>query len=152
MEIARLQQVSNVDQLFMIRLDDKKCLLHSVVGGRLAIRGDRDHPSARLSYAPGALESFTTDGVEYNVHSRDAFLKAHGSVVHDPFGAQLGYEFKIPRGGGGRHVGATKSRQLYREDAHGAGSAMHQYMLFGLKPREIEQPLPSSQRSNRNRG
>jgi hypothetical protein len=69
MEIARLQQVSNADQLFMIRLNGKKCLLHSVIRGRLAICGDRDHSSARFEDAPGTLQRFTADSVEYDVHS-----------------------------------------------------------------------------------
>jgi hypothetical protein len=84
----------------MIRFNDKKCLLYSVVGGRLAIRGDCDHPSARSEDALGTLQSFTTDDVEYDVHSRDVFLKVHCAVVNDLFGSQSCYEFKVSRGRG----------------------------------------------------
>jgi hypothetical protein len=109
MESARLQQVSNADQLFMIRLNDKKCLIHSVVGGRLAIRGDRDHPSARFEDAPGTLQRVPADSVEYDVHSRDVFLKVHGSVVNHLFGSQPRYEVKVSRGRGSCYTRATKS-------------------------------------------
>jgi hypothetical protein len=50
-EIAHIEHVANPTQLFTIRLDDEKRLLHSVVGSCLAVRGDRDHPSARFEYA-----------------------------------------------------------------------------------------------------
>jgi hypothetical protein len=93
----------------MIRLNDKKCLLHSVVGGRLALRGDRDHPSARFEDAPGTLESFTADRVEYDVHSRDVFLKVHCSVVNHLFGSQPCDEVKVLRGLGSCYTRATKS-------------------------------------------
>jgi hypothetical protein len=76
MKIARLQQVSNADQQFAIRLDDKECLPDSVVGGRFACRGDGDQPSARAEDAPGTLQSLTADSVEYDVHARDVFLEA----------------------------------------------------------------------------
>jgi hypothetical protein len=42
---------------------------------------------------------------------------------------------------------ALKPGQLYREEAHGTCSAMHEHTLSRLKPRAIEQPLPRSQRS-----
>ena len=94
MESARLQQISYADQLFMIQLNDKKCLLHSVVGGRLAICGDRDRPSARFEDAPGTLQSFTTDRVEDDVHSRDVILKALRLIIDDLVGAQRRYELQ----------------------------------------------------------
>ena len=44
---------------------------------------------------------------------------------------------------------AMNSRELYREETHGAGAAMHQHALAGLQPRPIEQSLPRGQRANR---
>src|SRR5262249_38791299 len=61
METTRLQQVSNLSQLFTIGFNDKKRLFHAVVGSCLAIRGDGDHPSVRLEYTPGSLQSVTAD-------------------------------------------------------------------------------------------
>jgi hypothetical protein len=44
-----------------------------------------------------------------------------------------------------------KPGELYREEAHGTCSAVHQYAFSRLEPHAIEQPLPCSQRSNGNR-
>jgi hypothetical protein len=150
MEIARLQQVSNPGQLCMMRFNDKKRLLHTVLSRGLAIGRDRDHPSARLEYTPGSLQSFTADSVKYDIHFRDVVFKAHGVVVNDLFGTQLRYERKVACGRSGSHVCTTKPGELYREDANRTCSAMHQYVLSILESRAIEQPLPRCQRANRN--
>src|SRR5262245_6297837 len=125
MEIACLHQVSNLGQLFMMRFNDKKCLLHTGVSRCLAIGGDRDHPSARLEYTPGSLQRFTADSVKDDIHFRNVVFKAHCVVVNDLFGTQLRYERKISCGRSGSHVRTTKPGELYREDAHGTCSAMH---------------------------
>src|SRR5215510_15243176 len=121
-----------------MRLNYKKCLLHSVVGGRLAIRGDRDHPSARFEDAPGTLQSVTADRVEDDVHSRDVALKGHCSIVNHLFGSQPCDEVKVSRGRGSRHTRATKSGELDREDAYRACSAVDEYAFSRLKSRAIK--------------
>src|SRR5262249_44233097 len=134
----------------MVRFDDKKRLLHSLVGSCLVFRGDGDHPSAGFEYAPGSLQSLTTDGVEHDIYFRKLFVKTRCLVVENLLGTQTRYECKVSRGHRSNHMCTAKTCQLYREEAHGSCSAMHQYALSSLEPRAIEQPLPCSQRSNRN--
>src|SRR5262245_52605421 len=135
----------------MVRFDDKKRLLHSLVGSGLAFRGDGDHPSARLEHTPGSLQSLTTDGVEHDIYFRQLFFKARCLVVENLLSAQTRYKCKVSRGGRRNHMSAMKPGQLYREEAHGTCSAVHEYALSSLESRAIEQPLPRSQRSNGNR-
>src|SRR5215475_977904 len=135
----------------MVRFDDKERLLHSLVGSCLAFRGDGDHPSAGFEHVPGSLQSLTADGVEHDIYFRELFFKARYLVVENLLGTQTRYECKVSRGGRRNHMCTMKTCQLYREEAHGTCSAMHQYTLSGLEPRAIEQPLPRSQCSNGNR-
>src|SRR5262249_36109688 len=134
----------------MVRFDDKKRLLHSVVGSCLVFRGDGDHPSARLEHIPGSLQSLTTDSVEHDIYFREPFVKTRRLVVENLLGTQTRYECKVSRGGRRNYMRTVKSGELYREEAHGTRSAMHEYALSSLEPRAIEQPLPCSQRSNGN--
>src|SRR5262245_30629810 len=135
----------------MVRFDDKKRLLHSLVGSGLAFRGDRDHPSAGLEHAPGSLESFTPDGVEHDIYFRKLFVKACCLVVENLLGTQTRYKCKVSRGGRRNHMRTMKTGQLYREETHGTCSAVHEHALSSLELCAIEQPLPRSQRSDRNR-
>src|SRR5262245_20932751 len=135
----------------MVRFDDKKCLLHSLVGSCLVFRGDGDHPSAGLEYTPGSLQSLTADGVEHDIYFRKLFFKARCLVVENLLGAQTRYECKVSRGRRRNHMSTMKPGQLYREGADGTCSAMHEYALSSLELCAIEQPLPRSQRSNGNR-
>src|SRR5262245_26288588 len=135
----------------MVRFDDKKRLLHSLVGSGLAFRGDGDHSSAGLEHTPGSLESFTPDGVEHDIYFGKLFFKARCLVVENLLGAQTRYECKVSRGRGRNHMHTMKPGQLYREDADGTCSAMHEYALSSLELCAIEQSLPRSQCSNRNR-
>src|SRR5262245_60792962 len=125
----------------MVRFDDKKRLLHSFVCSGLAFRGDRDHPSAGFEHAPGSLESFAPDGVEHDIYFRELFFKTRCLVIKNLLGAQLRYECKVSRGRRRNHMRTMKTCQLYREQAHGTCSAMHEYALSSLEPRAIEQPL-----------
>src|SRR5262245_33217278 len=134
----------------MVRFDDEKRLFHSLVGSRLAFRGDCDHPSTRFEHTPGSLQSFAADGVEHDIYFRKLFFKARCLVVKNLLSAQPRYECKVSCGGRRNHMRTVKSGQLYREETHGTCSAMHQYALSSLKPRAIEKPLPRGQRSNGN--
>src|SRR5262249_43439645 len=116
----------------MIRLKDKKRLFHAVVRRVLTVCGDSDHPAARLEYGPGALQSVTADRIKYDIHVPDVVFKAHGPIVNDLCGAQLRYERKVACGRSSRHLRTTKPRSLYREHAHGACAAMHEYALSSL--------------------
>src|SRR5262245_48212678 len=135
----------------MVRFDDKKRLLHSVVGSKLVFRGDGDHPSGRLEHTPGSLQSLTTDGVEHDIYFRELFFKARCLVIKNLLGAQLRYECKVSRGRRRNHMSTMKTGQLYREESHGTCSAVHEYARSSLEPRAIEQPLPRSQCCNWNR-
>src|SRR5215471_14205690 len=134
----------------MARFDDKKRLLHSVVGSKLVFRGDGDHPSARLEHTPGSLEGFAPDGVEHDIYFRKLFFKARCLVVENLLGAQPRYKYKVSRGRRRNHMRTMKPGQLYREEANGTCSAVHEYALSSLEPRAIEKPLPRSQRSDGN--
>src|SRR5215470_8162992 len=83
----------------MVRFDDKKRPLHSVVGSKLVFRGDGDHPSARLEHTPGSLQSLTTDSVEYDIYFRELFVKTRRLVVENLLGTQTRYECKVSRRG-----------------------------------------------------
>src|SRR5262249_38007190 len=134
----------------MVRFDDKKCLLHSLVGSCLVFRGDGDHPSAGFEHTPGSLQSLTADGVEHDIYFRQLFFKARCLVVENLLRTQTRYECEVSRGRRRNYMRTVKSGQLYREETHGTCSAVHEYALSSLKPRAIEKPLPRSQRSNWN--
>jgi hypothetical protein len=109
MENARLQQVSNADQLFMIRLNDKNACftrLSVVVSLSAAIviilpPGLRT-PQERCSVSPPTVSNTTSIPEMFS-------SKRNYSVVNHLFGSQPGYELKVSRGRGRCYTRATKS-------------------------------------------
>src|SRR4030095_10358028 len=70
-----VEHLRNFTQLFLARFDDKECILHALVLGPFAVRGDGYHASARLQHGPGSIEGLAAHCVEYNVNLLDLVLE-----------------------------------------------------------------------------
>jgi hypothetical protein len=85
-QTARLYQIADFGQLFVIRFDDEERLFHPFFRVALISGSNSDHAPLRFEHLPGAIESFAPDCVEYYIDSREAFFESVSAIVDDLVG------------------------------------------------------------------
>jgi len=150
-KLARFQQVGYPVKLLLIRLHDEEGLPHAAIRGTLCGRNDRHDSATGLDDSPGALQSFTADGIKDDVYPVHAFFKAGSAAVNHQFRAERCNKCGIGWGRRRNHVRATEARELDGEGSHRSRAAMHQNTLAGLQFRAIEETLPGGESADRHR-
>ena len=89
-----------------------------------SVAGDRDEDAARTQHAPRSIKGVASDRVDNRVHASDPILETSRGIFHHLVGTEFLQERNIPFGGGPDDVGSARVRELDREGADPARSAV----------------------------
>src|SRR5262249_4704229 len=145
LQSSGVKQLCNVNQLFLIRFNDKECILNAPVSDTFSVRGDCYHAAVGLQHGPGSFEGLAAHTVEHDVDILDMVFEARRFVINHLIRSELFHEVRVIRGSRADDVSSVKPRQLDCEQTHRTGSPVNQDTFTRLQPGPIQKALPRRQ-------